>query len=202
MGAKDDASTDIEKRTKSFMADMTKACAKLREARLVANESEKSGDKKSADPPVITFAFDPNQVTKFRTPAEQARELVDGNTDVCWSSHMADKARHVIMKADGKLTWKPKPTMGKDFDAFKKAWATAMRSNGLKNAKGTDGWYDRDAFHFELPASKLRKSDERAKACLQEYVRLTREAGEEKNETFEDKHPRELAPFLKKYEEH
>ena len=28
---------------------------------------------------------------------------------------MADKARHVVMKADGKINWDPKKTLGDDF---------------------------------------------------------------------------------------
>jgi hypothetical protein len=206
MGLKDDASTDIEKRTKSFADDMTEVCAKLRKARMEAMEKgEKKGDKKddkkkAAEPPEVTFAMERTPVTQFRTPADQAVELVKGSTKVCWSAHMADKARHVIMKADGKITWDPKKAMGEDFDAFKKKWAEAMKSNGLKNADGGDGWYNSDAFHLELADSKISKTDERAEACMDEYARLTREEGKKQNQAFEAKYAREMAPYLKKYE--
>ena len=88
----------------------------------------KKDDKKAAEPPVVTFVFDPNKATKCRTPAEQALEVVEGDSWVCWGAHMADKARHVLMKADGKVVWDAKKTMGDDFDAFKKAWGTVMKA--------------------------------------------------------------------------
>jgi hypothetical protein len=192
MAAKDDASTDIEPLTKAFAVDMTAACAALRKARIDA--------KKGGEPPVVTFALDPNKSTMVRTPAEQAKEIVANKSWVAWSAHMADKARHVIMKADGKVTWKPKDTMGEDFDAFKKKWADAMKSHGLKNYKGADGWGDGDEFHLELSDAKMAKTDERVVACLDEYARLSRQEGKGKNEKFESKYAKLLAPYLKKYE--
>jgi hypothetical protein len=113
---------------------------------------------------------------------------------------LADKARHVLMKADGKVSWSPEKTIGEDFDPFKKKWADALKSNGLVNAEGKIGWYPKDAFHVEIPDSKVSKTDERADACMVEYVRLTREKGKPQNEKFEAKYGPELAPYLKKYE--
>jgi hypothetical protein len=95
MGLKDDASTDIEKRTKSFADDMTEACAKLRKARMEAMDEggkkadKKDNKKKTADPPVVTFVMEKTPITQFRTPLEQAGELVKGKTFVCWSAHLA-----------------------------------------------------------------------------------------------------------------
>jgi hypothetical protein len=162
---------------------MTEVCAKLRNARMEAMEKggkkgEKKDDKKKTEePPEVTFQMEKTPVSQFRTPADQAKELVKGSTKVCWSSHMADKARHVIMKADGKVAWDPKKTMGEDFEVFKKKWAEAMKSNGLKNYKGEDGWGQGDAFHLEIPESKIAQTDKRAEACMDEYARLTREEG-------------------------
>ncbi len=109
---------------------------------------------------------------------------------------MADKARHVIMKVDGKTSWDPKKTFGEQFSAFKKAWGAAMKSNDLKNAKGGDGWYDGDSFHLELADSKIAKTDARVDACFEEYVRLTRNMGWNKNEKFEKAYAKELMPFI------
>jgi hypothetical protein len=198
---KDDASTDIEALTKSFAVDMTDACAVLRKARMAQGKKDPKKDpKKAAEPAVVVFALDPNKATKGRTPAEQAEQVVAGRSWVCWGAHMADKARHVIMKADGKVTWKPKETMGDDFDAFKKKWAEVMKSKGLKNAKGGDGWYDGDEFHLEMADSKLAKTDERVVACLDEYARLSRQENQGKNEKFEKDYAKLLEPYLKKYE--
>jgi hypothetical protein len=206
MAAKDDASTEIVRLTLSFAEDMTKACAKLRKARMETMAAdEKKGDKKdnkkkTAEPPVVTFELEDTPITKSRTPEEQARQLVLKKAWVCWSAHMADKARHVLMKADGKKTWEPKKIMGEDFDAFKKKWAEAMKSNGLRNWEGEDGWGEGDAFHLEIPDGKVPYADERAATCMIQYAYLTREKGQPKNDRFEKKHGSKLAPYLKQYE--
>ena len=113
---------------------------------------------------------------------------------------MADKARHVMMKVDGKVSWSPKPAFGDDFDAFKKKWGEVMKKHGLKNAAGKDGWPTWDEFHLELPASKIGRSDSRAKACLDEYARLTRIDGKKKNTSFESKYGKLLKSAIEKYE--
>jgi hypothetical protein len=171
-----------------------------KEAGKEKKDDKKKDPKKVEDPPVVTFVFDPNPVTKVRTPAEQAEQVVAGRSWVCWGAHMADKARHVIMKADGKVTWDAKKTMGDDFDAFKKQWADAMKGKGLKNAKGADGWFDGDAFHLELSDSKIAKTDERVVACLDEYARLSRQENKGKNDKFEKDYAALLKDYLKKYE--
>ena len=200
--AKDDDSTDIESLVKQFAKDMDKACADLRKARIdkAKKESEKKKVEKPADPPVVTFALEQNPKTKSRTPAEQAAEVSAGRSMVCWGAHMADKARHVVMKANGSITWDYKKTMGGDFEEFKKCWAAAMKRNGLRNAKGGDGWFEGDAFHLEMPDSKISKTDVRVAACLDEYARLTREDGEKKNDRFETTYAKELNKYLAPYE--
>jgi hypothetical protein len=206
---KDDASTDIEALTKGFAADMTSACAALRKTRMDQakkdadkgkKDDKKKDDKKAADSPVVTFVFDPNPATKCRTPAEQAEQVVAGRSWVCWGAHMADKARHVLMKADGKVAWDAKKTMGEDFDAFKKKWAETMKAKGLKNANGGDGWYDGDAFHLEMADSKISKTDDRVNACLDEYARLSRKEGKGKNDKFEKDYASLLKDYLAKYD--
>ena len=108
---------------------------------------------------------------------------------------MSDRARHVIMKINAKVEFEPAKSLGKDdFDAFKKVWTKVMKNNALKNHKGSDGWGDGDGFHLELEASKIKKADERAIACIEEYVRLTRDSGK-KNDKFEKTYAKEIMPL-------
>lgn len=200
---KNDTSTGIEDAVKTFAKDMTKSCAGIMKQRAAADKKAKdkdkgksAGKKESDDPPEITFALDPSPITKSRTPAEQAQEVADGKSWVCWGAHMSDKARHVIMKVDGKISWDAKKALGEDFGDFKKAWASNMKGNGLKNANSGDGWYDGDAFHLEMADAKIDRTDERAEACLAEYVRLTREAGSDPNGKFEKAYAKELKPYI------
>ncbi len=195
MAGGDDASTQIEPLVKQFAVDMTAACAKLRKARI---EKQKN-DKKAVEPPEVTFVLSPNKDSGARTPAEQAEQVVAGRSWVCWGAHMADKARHVIMKANGTVTFDPKKAMGTDFEAFKKDWATVMKKHGLKNYKGADGWGDGDEFHLELSDSKIAKTDERVKACFDEYARLSRKEGKGTNDKFEKEYASELKAYLEKY---
>jgi len=197
-GDKDDASTDIEKNVKAFAKDISTAATKVLSdsADKKKKSKDKKDSKKDADPPEITFVLDNNPVTKSRTPAEQAAEVADGKSWVCWGAHMADKARHVVMKVDDKVSWEPKKVFGDDFAEFKKQWASAMKSNSLKNAAGGDGWNDTDSFHLELADSKISHTDERVTACFEEYVRLTREKGKGKNDNFEKDYASKLKPYI------
>ena len=202
MASADDASTDIEKVVKAFASDISDSATKLLEASAdkkakAKSKDDKKGSKKDdGKPPTIEFILNSNPATKSRTPAEQAEEIVAGKSWVCWGAHMADKARHVIMKVDGKVNWDPKKVFDDDFPDFKKLWTSAMKSNGLVNANGGDGWHDGDSFHLELPGSKIAKADERAKACFEEYVRLTREEGKDKNDKFESDYAKDLKPYI------
>lgn len=210
---KDDASTDIEALTKKFAEDMSSECASLRKSRVEkakkaaakapaskdAQKDPKKDPKKEAEPPVVSFVFDPSKATQARTPAEQAAQVVAGRSWVCWGAHMADKARHVMMKVDGKVSWDPKKALGEDFDEFKKIWAATMKRHGLKNAAGKDGWYEGDAFHLELSDSKIAKTDDRVKACFDEYARLSRQENKGKNDKFEKNYASDLKAYLEKY---
>ena len=211
--AKHDDSTDIEAAVKKFAADITTAATKIlndqadkKKKKAAGARPEKSkGPPKPAhdDPPDVAFALDQTKGTTSRTPAEQASYVVKGTSWVCWSAHMADRARHVTMKADGKAITQSRDVgkvFGDTFADFKKAWATAMKSNGLKNAGGADGWFDGDCFHLELPESKIAKTDERAKACLVEYVRLTRVERKPVNPKFEKDYETTLKPYVEAVE--
>jgi hypothetical protein len=113
---------------------------------------------------------------------------------------MTDNARHVLMKVDGKVSWKPDEAFGEDLAAFKKVWGEVMKRCGLKNFSGGDGWSGKDGFHLELPDSKMLHTDPRAKACLQEYVRLTRSSGKILNTDFENDYAKLLKEYVDRYE--
>ena len=203
---KTDASTDIEDKVKTFAKDLTTWSEKWLKDKQKASEKEK--DKKAADKKkkkekeveTIAFSMSNNKDSKSRTPAEQANEVVKGASYVCWSSHMGDKVRHILMKINGKVSWEPKDAYGDDIGEFEKKWGELMKTHGLKNAKGGDGWSSWDGFHLELPDSKMSTGDKQAQACLDEYARLTREEGKSKNDTFEKDYEKLLKPFFEKYE--
>ncbi len=208
---KDDASTDVETLAKKLIDNMSDECAKLRKARLekIKKDTEaatkgKDKDKKAAkkeppEPPVITFKIDKVNGAA-RTPAAQAALVVKGTSKVCWGAHMADKARDILMFADGKYVRdSPRKVMGDDFEAFKKAWMSIRKGLGLKDAGGNDNWVDWDPFHVEMADSKIKMSDERVTACLDEYARLSRQENKGKNEQFETKYARELKSHIDKY---
>jgi hypothetical protein len=206
---KDDASTNIDSLASNFAKQMTAEAAKLRQSAL--DKQAKSGDgQNAAKVPVITFEVNTSadKSSGARTPAEQAVFVSKGTSNVCWSAHMADRARDIIMKVDGKRSWQDLEDAfgddvcgpGTNFDTFKKKWVEVRRNFGLKDAGGGDTWFDSDPFHVELPDSKVSRTDERAKACLQEYARLTREKGQRKNPGFEKTYAKLLGPYLKDYD--
>jgi hypothetical protein len=185
---KDDASTDIEAKVTAFAKGIS---ARIKDLLAARPEADRNGVQS------IQFKLSKNPISASRTPAEQAQLLVERKTQVCWSAHMADKARHVLCKIDGRTTWKQKDlkkALAKDFETFKQLWGELMRKHGLRNAAGKYGWPSWDQFHLELPESKVRRTD--AQACLEEYVRLTREKGEPQNASFEKRYGKLLEPFL------
>lgn len=196
MAAKDDASTDVEAlaaklattmttKAKAIQDDRTKAGAK-KDAKGGAKAAPKGGAKKEVIP-TVKFVMSKNPVTKSRTPAEQAKLVVSGASSVCWSAHLADSARDITMVTTPKMN-RLEEIFGDRFDDFKTSWMDARKSLGLKDAAGKDGWVSWDPFHVEMPDSKVDKNDVRAQACIEEYVRLTREDGKKKNQKFETKY--------------
>ena len=197
-----DASTDIETKVKAFCKDISASATKLLKDAAGKDGKDKGGkaaapakgaapakaapgkDKKDT-PKEVEFTLSKAAMTGVRTPQEQAKEVADRKSWVCWGAHLADKARDIIMKVDGKASFDAKKTFGDSYTDFKKAWGDAMKSNGLKNYKAGDGWAEGDSFHLELPDARMPKTDERVHACLVEYVRLTYEAGKPPNEKFE-----------------
>ncbi len=198
MATANDASTDIETNVASFCKDMSAAATRLLKdaAAKDKGKSSKPGARKDAAPAQIVFALSKAPLTGIRTPQQQAQEVADGKSWVCWGAHLADKARDITMKVDGKASFEPKKVFGDSFGDFKKAWGDAMKKNGLKNDKGGDGWAEGDEFHLELPDARLPKTEERVQACLAEYVRLTHEAGKSPNAKFEKEYAALLKPYI------
>ena len=156
--------------------------------------------------PIVKFKINERQITRKRTPKQQAKCVSRRTSWVCWSSHMANKARHAQVKVGDRTYYgeakheKVRTALGNDFKKFKDKWRAAMKKRGLKNAKGREGWYPKDAFHLELPKSKLTKDHRLAKEALNWYARQTRLGGWDKNRKFENKYKELLKPYFKKYE--
>jgi hypothetical protein len=201
---KDDASTNIATVAANFAKDATAEAAKLRKTRLDlqkkgTKDAKNAGQTADDEIPVITFAVGQGKTSGVRTPAEQAQLLIAGSSKVCWSAHMSDKARDLIMKLDGKVNWDAKKAFGEDFASFKKKWGELLKKHGLKNAAGGDGWPSWDEFHVELPDAKISLTDQRAGACIDEYVRLTRQESKKQNAEFEKTYGKLIEYYTKKY---
>lgn len=188
-----DDAKEIEDAVKSFIGETEKQLKKL------ADDSAKSKDKEKF-PKDITFSMSKNQASVVRTPEEQAAEVQKGKSWTCASSHMSDRARHVILKIGSKSYYGLSEAKElKSFQAeFKKAFGDAMKKAGLKNFKGVDGYASGDEFHLELPDSKLKATDSRVTACFAEYARLTRTDGKAKNDAFEKEFSDEIEKAAKK----
>lgn len=151
-------------------------------------------------PKDVTFAVSKNKSSSFRTPEEQAAEVQKSKSWTCASSHMTDNARHVILKV-GKTSYYglSEATELKDCQSdFKKAFGAALKSAGLKNYKGGDGFASGDEFHVELPETKLAANDKRVLACFDEYAKLTRKDGKAENKKFEKDYDKEIAKAVER----
>ena len=159
----------------------------------------KAANKKPTDLPELKVTVSKLAVTKVRVPKEQAEQIVKGVSWTCSSAHMGDNARHVALSKAGKYVAKPSTDLTADeFKAFTEAWNAAMTANGLKNYAGKDGFNESDAYHLELPDSKLPFSDKRVQECLVHYAKMTREDGKKKNEKFEK--DAQIKKYLDEYE--
>ena len=170
----DDASTDIDKSFAVFKKALESCCAELHK------KDPKFPDK-------ITVVISPNRKSSFRTPKQQAAEIITNNSQVCWGAHMSDKARHVLLKIDGKgySGLKEAKPLKDHVKEFKEGWTRAMAKAGVLNHKGKAGWGEGDEFHLELPDGKIARTSERAGVCMEEYVKMTRKDGKKQNATFE-----------------
>ena len=114
---KDDASTAIVEKVNAFISQLNSemdSWAKSRKAEIDKAQKAKDPKSKIALPkpvPSISFKLDPAADTAARTPYEQATQVAAGRSEVCWGAHMADRARHVIMKIDAKVDFDPPKTL-------------------------------------------------------------------------------------------
>jgi hypothetical protein len=141
--------------------------------------------------------------SKQRTPEEQAKEVLAGKSWTCNSSHMADAARHVGLKLNGKVTYdlkKFQKDSREDYDEFVEVYGSAMARQGLRNYRGGANFdpLGSDAYHMELKDSRLAPDSEPVQKCLQYYAKATREDGQKKNAKFEQ--DASVKKFLDNYE--
>lgn len=190
-----DTASVIESKVKAFARDITKFLNGKREAKV--NELRKKGDAKADEKLVkVHFTYSAGKGSVSRSPEQQATYVSNGTSWTCAGAHMLDKARHVFMHygAAGKKpkkSWAVSEAFGNKDHHFvtlsdlKTKWASLMKTHGLKNHNGKDGWGEGDAFHFELPDSKVPRGDKRVQACLAHYAKLTRIDGKSRNTSFE-----------------
>jgi hypothetical protein len=128
---------------------------------------------------------------KSRTPEEQASFLLKGTSWTANSSHMADGAKHILVKEGGIVTWKMNELQKHDkaaFDVMVKTWNGAMKTQNLRNYKGGKAfdYNGSDPLHMELPSSRLPDNDPRVIKTLEIYAKATRLEGKFKNIPFEN----------------
>ena len=138
-------------------------------------------------------------VTRIRTPVQQAELVVKGRSWTCSSSHKTDKARHVALYKNGTYVAKPSLDLTPlEYRAFTAAWNLSMKAAGLRNYAGKHGFNETDAYHVELPDSKLPFADKRVQEWLHHYARKTRDEGRPRNVKFENNDER-VRRFLQRY---
>ena len=124
-----------------------------------------------------------------RTPEEQAEYVLKGTSWTCNSAHMADGAKHILVKQGNVLTWNMNQVAGQKeaFAVFKKAWNKAMAGQDLRNFTGGKdfAYTSSDPLHMELPDARLRDNDPRVIRALEVYAKATRIEGRAKNTPFE-----------------
>ncbi|GMG82723.1 hypothetical protein LNKW23_19360 [Paralimibaculum aggregatum] len=199
------AATDIESKVKKFIKVLTGLCEELhiqslQYKRAVEAKGGRLPKKWAPFPERVSFSISRNKRSLVRTPAEQAAAVSRGGSWVCWGGHMSDKARHVILRVDGTSYYGARKAFGyrENLEDFKRAWVAAMKAAGLVNHRGKLGWGDGDEFHLELPNSKISRRSAKARACMDEYVRLTREKAKPKNDRFETKYKKLIEAAAKR----
>lgn len=182
----DDASTGIEQKVRAFAADLTNRLHGMR----FADGKVEAGD--------LRLELDRGSGSVARTPRQQAEFVSQGRSWVCWGAHMSDRARHVRVTYKGRYVANPEVLLGRQFSVFTGLWGLAMRRHGLKNYRSGDGWGSGDGYHLQLPDAMIPRTHERAQACLQEYVRMTVLEKKPKNEKFEKRYQKDLAPHVER----
>lgn len=208
-----DISTDILQKVNTFLIDINSELEDLREDRLkkLALEQKRTGEgeetstgRKKTSPssvPRVRFILSGYRANPHRKrPKQHAIDIANASSWVCWSSHMSDNARNVVMKVNGETSNNPREAFGEDFNKFKEKWVIVMKKYGLRNVNDEELYYESNPFYLQLPTPEPDNSDEHVLACLDEYVRLTRVGDKDPNEKFETMYAEWLAPIIEKYE--
>jgi len=184
---------NIDDVAKKFSDELNTALADFRA------EAAKKESKKVDEIPVLTTRVSKSAVTKVRAPKDQAEQIVKGVSWTCSSAHMSDNARHIDLFKGKDYIVDPKTGLTDDeYKAFTGAWTAAMKKNGVLNYKGEAGYNNGDAYHIELPDSKLPFTDKRVQECVAQYAKLTRDDGKKKNTAFEK--DAQIKKYLDDYE--
>ena len=180
---------DIETVCKRMVADANSQLEKYEKDQI------KAGNKNPAS--MRTF-LSKNPTSGKRTAKTQAEEVLAGRSWTCNSSHVADAARHVGPKLNGKpfssMAPLKKAVSAEDYKRFVEIYAAAMQKQGLRNfSKGADFLPDsKDPLHMELSDSRLPANDPAVLECQrlveegrEAYAKATRVDGEPKDKKFE-----------------
>lgn len=185
---------DIETVCKRMVADANSQLEKYEK------EQIKKGVKKPASMRTFLSQY---EKSKSRTGEEQAQEVLAGRSWTCNSSHMADAARHVGPRLNGKnyaeMKSFKKALSQEDYDCFVEIFGNAMKKQGLMNYKGTAGFLpdSADPLHMELKDSRLSGNHPEVEKCREAYAKATREDGKPKNDAFEKAEAKWLGAYDK-----
>jgi hypothetical protein len=134
----------------------------------------------------------------------------EGWSWTCASSHMVDMARHVDLyaAAPGKTAMavmlKPDTPFGSKDEHFmtyaewQAEWTKAMKAQDLRNYVGGKTYHAGDAYHVELPNSRMLHSAPEVQTCMKTYAEMTRLGKYKPNTKFENgEWKADLAPHIK-----
>src|SRR5262249_17499991 len=142
-GLLSDCPYTLKPRKEFIMADdIETVCNRMvKDANAQLEQYEKEQKKTGvAKPNSMRVFLSQYEKSKSRTAEEQAAEVLAGRSWTCNSSHMADAARHVGPKLNGKnlsdMASLKKAVSKEDYDKFVAVYAAAMKKQGLRNYKG------------------------------------------------------------------
>ncbi len=186
---------DIETVCKRMVADANAQLEKY-------EKEQKAAGKKPASMRTFLSQY---EKSKSRTGEEQAAEVLAGRSWTCNSSHMADAARHVGPKLNGKnlsdMKSLKKGVSPEEYDCFVTIYEKAMKKQGLMNYKGGSAFLpdSADPLHLELKDSRLPDNDPRIEKCRLVYAEATRGEGKKRNDAFEKANQKWLDDYDKKH---
>ena len=204
---KNDASTDVDTLARKLADTMTDIGNELQDERrdAIKTGKHKVSEKEAKYPvAVVKFSVISKGMGAFRTPAMQAKAIADNKSWTIWGAHMADKARDVHLETKPDLRTDVLEFVFWDkFKEFRNAWVSERNALGLRSAnKGDDKWYEKDPLHVEQEDARIDPNDKRAQACLEEYVKLTRNPKKEtkdyKNRSFEKEYRKQIEQVVKR----